>query len=125
MDATKRYELIRPILKQEKTIEQVHTESGISSRTLRRYLKRFRESDGAIESLMDKPPASHSHPNWLTEEQKDIVVDYKQKHPDKSSRPIANELTDNGILTISYRSVVNILSDHRISPPFCPINRPN
>ena len=42
MDATQRYELIRPILHKEKTIGQVHSESGISIRTLGRYLKQFR-----------------------------------------------------------------------------------
>ena len=125
MDATQRYELIRPILHKEKTIGQVHTESGISIRTLGRYLKRFRSSGGQVESLADKSSVSHSHPNWLTEEQKDIVVDYKQKHPDKSSRQIAGELTDSGILSISYGSVINIEKQRRTSPPFCSINRTN
>ena len=43
MTATQRYELIRPILAGEKTVQQVHKENDISIRTLRRYLKRFRE----------------------------------------------------------------------------------
>ena len=43
MTATQRYELIRPIIHKEKTIQQVHEENDISIRTLRRYLKRFRE----------------------------------------------------------------------------------
>ena len=125
MDATQRYELIRPILLKEKTIGQVHSESGISIRTLGRYLSRFRESGGNVESLADKPSASHSHPNWLTEEQKDVVVDYKQKHPDKSSRQIAQELTDSGILKISYGSVINVLKQRRFSPPFFPMTPSN
>ncbi len=125
MDATQRYELIRPILQKEKTIGQVHAESGQSIRTLGRYLSRFRESGGKVESLADKPSVSHSHPNWLTEEQKDIVVDYKQKHPSKSSRQIARALTDGGFLKISYGSVINILKERRISPPFFPITRRN
>ncbi len=125
MDATKRYELIRPTLRQEKTIQQVHTQSGISISTLRRYLSRFRESGGKVESLADKPSVSHSHPRWLTLEQKNIVVDHKQKHPDQSARQIAKELTDNEVLSISYRSVLNILSQHRTSTPFCRINRNN
>jgi predicted DNA-binding transcriptional regulator YafY len=125
MDATKRYELIRPILLKEKTVEKVHSESGISSRTLRRYLSRFQASGSQIESLIDKPPVSHCHPNWLAEEQKDRVVAYKQNHPDKSSRQIANELSESGVLNISYRSVVNILSERQTSPPFCPIDRRN
>jgi transposase len=125
MDATQRYELIRPILRGEKTIAQVHSESGISIRTLRRYLKRFHASGGKVESLANNPSISHSHPNWLTEEQKDVVVDYKQKNPDKSSRHIARELTDSGILSISYGSVVNILKERRFSPPFFPIHQMN
>ena len=55
MDARTRYELIRPILIGERTVEQVEKESGLSGRTLRRYLSRLRESGGKVENLADKP----------------------------------------------------------------------
>ncbi len=74
MTATQRYELIRPILLNEKTVEQVHSESVKSTRTLRRYLLRFREGNGEIESLADKSSAAHSHPKWFTSEQKALAV---------------------------------------------------
>jgi transposase len=125
MDATQRYELIRPILLKEKTVQQVHAESGVSISTLRRYVHRIRESGGQVESLADRPSVSHFHPKWLTVEHKDLVADYKQNHPHKSSRQIAADLTESGVLSISYRSVLNILSERRIASPFFPINPTN
>ncbi len=101
MDARTRYELIRPILIGERTVEQVEKESGLSGRTLRRYLSRLRESGGKVESLADKPYGSHSHPNWFTKEHKDLVVNHKLAHSRQSSRQIAKALTDSGQLTIS------------------------
>ncbi len=88
MTATQRYELIRPIIHKEKTIQQVHEENDISIRTLRRYLKRFREGEEQIESLADKSSAAHSHPKWFTEEQKALVVAYKLENPPISARQI-------------------------------------
>lgn len=66
MDATQRYELIRPILQQEKTVKEVHQQTQVPPVTLYRYLRRFREGNGHIENLADKSHAIHSHPNWLT-----------------------------------------------------------
>jgi transposase len=86
MDCTQRYELIRPILQGDKIVRQVAKESGISIRTLYRYLSRFTESGEKISSLADKSHAAHSHPNWFTDEHKAIVIDYKQKHPHTSEK---------------------------------------
>ena len=73
MDTLQRYELIRPILNQEKTPKQVHQETDIPLSTIYWMLKRFRE--GGLKGLADKSHAIHSHPKWLTEEDKDKVVD--------------------------------------------------
>lgn len=54
MRATDKYELIRPILREEKSVKQVHKETGVPISTIYRYLKLFREGDGRIESLADK-----------------------------------------------------------------------
>ena len=89
MTATQRYELIRPIIHKEKTVQQVHEENDISIRTLRRYLKRFREGDEKIESLADKSHAAHSHPKWFTCEQKALVVAYKLENPPISAQQIS------------------------------------
>ena len=43
MNATQRYELIRPIVRNEKTVKQVHLETGIPISTLYRYVKLFRD----------------------------------------------------------------------------------
>ena len=125
MDPTQRYEMIRPILKHEKQVEQVAQETGISSRTLYRYLKRYRDSCGKLESLADKSHAPHSHPNWFTESDKDEVVSYKLQHPHKSSRQIAQDLTESGVLKINYHSVADILKAHRLGAPFFSTRRPN
>jgi transposase len=118
MDAKERYELIRPILDNQKTVHQVHQDSGISDRTLRRYLKRFREGGQQIESLADKSSAAHSHPKWFTTEQKELVVEYKLQNPPMSARQIAKDLETQGILRINNHSVSNILKAHELTQPF-------
>jgi transposase len=105
VDAIKKYELIRPILKHEKTPEQVSKEANIPLSTIYYYLKRFRESSENMAGLADKSHANSSHPKWFTQEDKGKVVKYKLQHPHLSSREIANALTDEGILSISYHSV--------------------
>ena len=96
MDSIQRYELIRPILRQGKSIKQVHQETGISIRTLYRYLKRFRDGNGQIESLADKSHAAHTHPRWFTSEDKAKVIEYFRQHPHKSASQIAKDLTETG-----------------------------
>ena len=59
MNATQKYELIRPILMREKTPKQVNEEANIPLSSIYRYLKRFREGGGDIKSLEDK---SHAIP---------------------------------------------------------------
>ena len=125
MNARQRYELIRPVLNKEKTAKQVHHENQVPLSTIYRYLKRFRESDGQIESLSDKSSAPNSSPKWFTEEDKDTVVAYKLSHPEKSAHQIAADLKGRGILQIHDRTVANILSERRLPPPFYPINRLN
>jgi transposase len=116
LEAIQRYELIRPILHGEKSVKEVHHETGVPLSTLYRYLKRFRE--GNIESLADGSHAPHSHPYWFTEEQKDEVIWYKLKHPEKSARQIALDLSVNDILQISYHSVSDILKQRRLTAHF-------
>ena len=119
MTPIQRYELIRPILAGEKTVQQVHIETEIPVSTLYRYLSRFQDSNGQIESLSDKSHASHTHPNWLTKEDKDLVVGYKLSHPEKSAPQIATELRETGTQKISARSIVNILKARGVlDPPF-------
>ena len=72
MDALQHYELISPILKHKKTAKQVHQETNVPPGTIHGYLKRLREGGQRIESLADKSCASHSHPNWLTDADKDM-----------------------------------------------------
>ena len=125
MNARQRYELIRPVLNKEKTAKQIHHEKQVPLSTIYRYLRRFRESDGQIESLSDKSSAPNSSPKWFTEEEKDTVVAYKLSHPEKSTRQIAADLQVRSILQIHDRTVASILSERRLPPPFYPINHPN
>lgn len=125
MNAIQRYELIRPILMREKKPKQVSAETGFSLSTIYRYLKRLHERDGDIESLADKSHANQLHPKWLTPEDKDKVIQYKLKHPHLSSRQIARELTQEGILQIHDRTVVNILKEHGLTTPFFLISHQN
>lgn len=118
MDPIKRYELIRPIITGEKTVSEVEQESGLSSRTIYRYLLRFREGNENLESLRNKSHAIHSHPKWLTDDDKALVISYQLSNPSKSTRQIADDLKAEGILDISYRTVANILKEGHLQKPF-------
>ena len=120
-----KYELIRPILKGEKSPKQVSEEKEVPFSNIYRYLKRFREDDGKMESLADKSHANQSHPRWLTQKDKDKIVQYKLQHPHFSSRMMAKELTREGILKIHDRTVANILRERGLTTPFLPINHSN
>ena len=125
MNATQRYELIRPILKHEKKPKQISEETNIPISTIYRYLKRFREGSGNIESLADRSHAIHLHPKRLTQEDKDKVVQYKLQHPHLSSRQIAKALAKEDILQINYHSVADILKEHGLATPFFPTSHPS
>ena len=118
MNAIQKYELIRPILKEEKTPKQVSKEKNISLITIYRYLKRFRKGNRNMESLTDKSHTTHSHSKWLTKKDKDKVIQYKLQHPHLSSRQIAKVLTNEGILKISHNPVAGILEERGLSTPF-------
>ena len=125
MNATQKYELIRPILKGEKTTKQVSEERNTPISTIYRYLKRYREGNEDIESLVDKPHTNQSNPNWLTREDKDKVVQYTLHHPHLSSRRMAEALAKEGILQISHHSVSDILKERGLTNPFFSTNHPN
>ena len=125
MTPIQRYELIRPILQGQKSVSQVHDETDVPIRTLYRYVKRFGESGGQLESLADKSRAPHTRPKLFTETDKDLVVNYKLNHPDKSVRQIANELTQSGTLSINYHSVADILKQRGANNPPFSINQQN
>ena len=125
MNAIERYELIRPILKGEKTPKQVSEEKNAPLSTIYYYLKRLREGGGNMESLAEKPHAIHSHPRWFTQEDKNEVVQYKLQHPHLSSRQIAKALAKEDILQINYHSVADILKERSLTAPFLWINHPN
>jgi transposase len=123
MDMLERYELIRPILNQEKTPKAVHQETGTPLSTIYWVLKRFRE--GGIEGLADKSHAIHSHPKWLTDEDKDKVVRFKGLNPHLTTRQIATALSEAGILEIHDTTVAKILKAHGVSSPFFPMDLKN
>ncbi len=125
MNATHKYELIRPILKGEKIPKQTSKETGIPLSTIYYYLKRFQEGGGEIDSLADKSHAIHSHPKRLTREDRDKVVQYKLQHPHLSSRQIAEMLARENILQINYHSVADILKERGLAAPFFSTNHTN
>ena len=124
MNIIKKYELIRSILKREKSPEQVSKETKTPLSTIYHYLKKFRKGSENVEDLADKSHASHSHPK-LTQENKDKVVQYKLQHPHLSSHQIAKALAKEGILQISYHSVADILKERGLSTPFLSTNHLN
>lgn len=125
MTATQRYELIRPIVHQEKTVQQVHIETGVPVSTLYRYIKRFREGGEQIENLADESRAPHSHPKWFTEEQKALVVAYKLENPPISARQISRDLAEKGILEINHHSVADLLKERGLTPEFFSTHLPH
>ena len=125
MNATQKYDLIRPILQGEKTPKHTSKETGIPLSTIYYLLKRFQEGGGNIESLSSKSHANQSHPIWLSQEDKDKVIQYKLQHPHLSSRQMAKSLAQEGILKIYDRTVSNILKEHGLTAPFFSTNHPN
>ena len=125
MNATQKYELIRPILKGEKTPKQVSEEKNVSLSNIYRYLKRLREGGENMESLADRSHANHSNPKWLTRKGKDKIVQYKIQHPHLSSRQIAKALAKEGILNINYNSVADIRKERGLTTPFFSTSHPN
>ena len=125
MNATQKYELIRPILKGEKTPKQASEEAGIPLSTIYYYLKRLKEGGDSIESLAAISHANKSHPRWLSQEDKDKVVHYKLQHPHLSSRQMAKLLAQRNILKIHGRTVSNILKEHCLTAPFLSVNHTN
>jgi transposase len=126
VNAIQRYELIRPILKHEKTSKQISEEKEIPLSNIYRYLKRLREGgEDMKKSLADKSHANHSHPRWLTQEDKYEVIQYKLQHPHFSSRQIAAALAQEGIMQIHDRTVSNILKEHGLTAPFFSTSRLN
>ena len=123
METLRKYELIRPILMHEKTPEQVHQDTQASLSAIYRYLKRFWEE--GIFGLDDRSHAIHSHPKWLSQEDKDSVVEYKLQHPHLSTRQIAQALAREGIVQIHDRTVANILQERGLSTPFFSTSRLN
>jgi len=125
VNATQKYELIRPALNGEKTPKQVSEEKTVPISTIYYYLKRFREGGGDMEGLTDKSHAIHSHPKRFTREDKGKVIQYKVRHPHLSSREIAEALAKEGILQINYHSVADILKERGLTTPFFPTNHTN
>ncbi len=125
MNATQKYELIRRILKHEKTPMQVNMETGVPLSTIYYYLKRFQEGGGDMESLVDRSHAIHSHPKRFTGEDRDKVAQYKLQYPHLSSRQIAEALAHGGILQMRYRTVANILRERGLTAPFFSTSLPN
>ena len=125
MNVTQKYELIRPILKGEKTPKQTSEETGVPLSTIYYHLKRFCESEGNVDSLTDKSHASQSHPKWLTQGDREKVIQYKLQNPHLSSRRIAKSLAQEGILKIHDRTVSNILKEHGLTTPLFSTNHPN
>ncbi len=125
MNTIQRYELIRPILKGEKKPKQVSEEKCVPLSNIYRYLKRLREGNDDMGSLAEKSHANHSHPRWLTQEDKYEVIQYKLQHPHLRSRQIAAALVQEGILQIHDRTVSNILKEHGLTSPFLSTSRLN
>ena len=118
MTATQRYEVIRPIVQQEKSVHQVSIETGVPASSLYRYLKRLRSGNGQIENLADKSSAAHCHPKWFTEEEKAQVIEYKLENPPISARQISRDLAEKGILKINPHSVSDLLKARGLTGEF-------
>jgi len=122
VNITKKYEIIRSILKHEKSPGEISKETKTPLSTIYHFLKRFRKGGENIEALADKPHANYSHPKWHSQEDKEKVVQYKLQHPHLSSRQLAKKLTEENILSISYHSISAILKERSLSSPFLSIN---
>ena len=69
------------------------------------YKRAFQQH--GLEGLIDKPPIPGSHPNELTDETKQKIIDLSLKHPTFGQQRIADHLSLEGV-SVSASSVRNL-----------------
>ena len=85
---------------------------GISRPTLRKWLRRYRES--GIDGLHDKSKKPHRSPNKkVTEEHETLILDLRKKRK-LGARRIQNELIRNHDLSFSLATIHKILTRHNV-----------
>ena len=124
-EALDRYEKIRPVLKEDRTLSQQSQETGITYWRLRRYLQRFKRH--GIQGLIDrrrlhhprgKPPAEEALPDHIQQQ----IVRLAIAHP-FSYRELAWIVQDGYGYPIDYRGIQHVLERHQLSPDILAIHR--
>jgi transposase InsO family protein len=103
-----RYQWIKPVLDKHISIEQLVKVCPFSERTIKYWLKRFRE--GGIKALIDKPMIPHHQPTRTRDEIVQKILKIKDD-TDLGGKKIYWELEKQEIV-ISERTVNRILRKH-------------
>jgi transposase len=117
-DALARYETIRPVLRQERTLTQHSRLTGLSYWRLWRDLRRFRRA--GILGLIDRrtlphprgrPPTDIRLPQYIQQH----IVRLAMAHP-FTARELARIVQECYHQPIDYRGIQRVLAQHRLSP---------
>ena len=71
--------LISDYLSQELSVSQMAKRRGISRKTAYKWIERYKQR--GPEGLKDLPRAAHRHPNAISAQMKETILDWKQRRP--------------------------------------------
>jgi transposase InsO family protein len=108
-DINKKLDVVLDYINKRKATGQLCRENGISSRTIRRWVKRYRE--GGITNLEYKSRTPKCHSNRTSGEIEDLVIKTKLEKPYYGSRMIKYLLGVN----ISHMTVSRILRRYNLT----------
>ena len=117
-DALARYETIRPVLRQERTLTQYSRITGLSYWRLWRDLRRFRRA--GVMGLLDRrtlphprgrPPIDTRLPQYIQQH----IVRLALAHP-FTARELVRIVQECYHQSIDYRGIQRVLARHRLSP---------
>ena len=117
-DALARYETIRPIVKQERTLAQHSRITGLSYWRLWRDLRRFRRA--GVMGLRDRRTLPHPRGRRpidprLPQSIQHHIVRLAMAHP-FTARELARIVRECSHQPIDYRGIQRVLAQHRLSP---------
>lgn len=113
-----RYQLILPLLQNQKTISEVSEESGHSRRMIRTHLNNFIQF--GLPGLKNKP---RGKPNETHEDTKELIKELKKEKMSRSTRKIRDILQEDFNVPISRQTIWRMLKEKGINHRVLPKNK--
>jgi hypothetical protein len=117
-DALARYEAIRPVLKDERSLRQQSQQTGINYWRLWRDLRRFQRS--GLLGLVDQRTLPHARGQpgadvFLPRHIQQQIVRLAMAHP-FTARELARIVRDSSHFPVDHRGIQRVLAQHHLSP---------